>query len=104
MNRFEKYKYHGLKTTSVKIKDTDTPTRQGLAYTPADMERMTDHGIPVQSGELAQKYYDGDTKSDFDITSDRIKGNDLNDLWEEHQDIVAKARKAYAASKKPKTE
>lgn len=104
MTRFDKYRYHGLHNTHVRVKETDSPTRQGLAYTPADMERLTAQGIPIQSGELAAQYYDGDTGSDFNITSDRIKTNTINDLWEEHQDIIEKAKKAYRASKKPKTE
>lgn len=102
MSRFNKYRYHGIKTCNTHYKEGEDVTRQGLAYTPADMERMTAQGLPIQSGEIAAKFYDGDAGSDFHLTSDRIKGNDVNDLWEEHKEITKKAKKAYQASKDSK--
>ena len=104
MTRFDKYRYHGLKTTKTHITEGEAVTRQGLAYTPADMERMTAQGIPVSSQEIAARFYDGDHGSDFNVTSDREKGVDVNDLWEQDNDIREKARKAYKASKKLKDE
>lgn len=102
MNRFDKYLGHGVKTTRARYKEGEDVTRQGLAYTPADMERMTAQGIPINSQEIASRFYDGDNGSDFNISSDRVKGNDVNDLWEEHQTITKKAKTAYKASKESK--
>lgn len=88
MIRFQRYFGHGFKNKKeTKLKPHEI-TRSGLAYTPADMERMVANGIPVQSQELATRFYDGKPDASFnDITSDRIKSNDINDLWEEHQRI-----------------
>lgn len=104
MTRFDKYKYHGLRTTRTIVKDGEDVTRQGLAYTPADMARMTAQGIPVTSKEIASRFYDGDDHSDFHVSSDRVKGNDVNDLWEADKTLRQKAKNAYIESKKHKSE
>lgn len=100
MNRFDKYRGHGLKITHTHYTNGEDKTRCGLAYTPSDMELMTANGIPIQSQDLAARYYDGDASNDFHMTSDRIKTNDVNDLWEEHQSIIKKAKHAHHESKK----
>lgn len=104
MNRFDKYRGHGLKSTRATTKENELVTRSGLAYTPADMERLTAHGIPVHQNDINTKFYDGDDKSDFFVTSDRIRSNDINDMWEEHQNIVSRAKKAHMASKAKKND
>lgn len=103
MSRFDLYRGHGLKKCRAQRRETDDVTRQGLAYTPADMERMTARGMPIQSQEIAARFYDGDDGSDFGLPSDRVKGNDVNDLWEEHQSIKKKAKEAYKASRESKS-
>lgn len=107
MNRFDKYLGSGIKYATTPSSESDDVTRQGLAYTPADMEKMLSQGLPVSSKELASRFYDGDDKSDFFVSSDRVRNNDVNDLWEESQDIRARARAAYKESRKhvkPKAE
>lgn len=100
MSRFDRYHNHGIRNKQNTVVKSHEITRSGLAYTPADMERMTASGIPIQSQELAAKFYDGKADASFsEVTSDRIKTNDVNDLWEEHQSIVSKAKKAHYASK-----
>lgn len=100
--RFAKYCGRGCKSAHTHYKDGEDVTRQGLAYTPADMERMQAHGMPVRNPEIESMYYDGDTSNDFNVTSDRVRYNDVNDLWEENQAIRARARSAYKASKASK--
>ena len=102
MNRFEKYLTHGCRSCHTSFKENDDVTKQGLAYTPADMARLTAQGIPVSNKEIESKFYDGDDGSDFFVSSDRVKGNDINDLWEEEKLIRAKAKSAYKASKQSK--
>lgn len=105
--RFSKYCGRGCKSTHTAYKDGEDVTRQGLAYTPADMEKMQAHGMPIRNPEIESMYYDGDQKKDFNVTSDRVRYNDVNDLWEENQTFRQKARNAYRASRsrvKPKTE
>lgn len=103
MSRFDRYKNHGLRNKKSTHVEPYEVTRSGLAYTPADMERMTANGIPIQSAELAARYYDGSPDAKFsDLTSDRIKSNDVNDLWEEHQKFVKFARHTHSKSKDKK--
>lgn len=99
MNRFEKYRGHGFKNTRATSKDGELVTRQGLAYTPADMEKLTAQGIPVQSQEIAARFYDGDQRFDFFVSDDRIRQNDINDLWEKDKSIRKRAREASKKSK-----
>lgn len=105
MNRFERYRGHGLKIAKKCVAKSHEITRSGLAYTPADMERMVANGIPIQSQELATRFYDGSIDMKFsDLTSDRIKDNYLNDLWEEHQRINAKKARFVKSQKRSKSE
>ena len=100
MTRFDKYRYHGFRTTRVRVEEGEAVTRQGLAYTPAQMAKLTEKGLPVTSAEIAAQFYDGDEGSDFFVTSDREKGKDINDLWEEDKDTHEKFKKAAEESKK----
>lgn len=101
MNRFERYKNHGFHNKKKTVVKPHEITRSGLAYTPADMERMTAQGIPIQSRDITGRYYDGTADCSFgDITSDMVKTNDVNDMWEEHQTILAKHKAAYNQHKK----
>lgn len=105
MNRFERYRGHGFKTAKKCVAKPHEITRSGLAYTPADMERMVANGIPIQSQELATRFYDGSLEMKFsDLTSDRIKDNDLNDLWEEHKSINSKKARFVKSHKRSKSE
>lgn len=108
MSRFNRYENHGVHNKDKTIVLPHEITRGGLAYTPADMARMTASGIPVHSQDLSTKFYDGSIDASFnDITSDRIKDNDINDMWEEHHKFVKYAKHINSKSKKsvqPKTE
>lgn len=100
-SRFDIYKGHGVRTCAPHSEKNELVTRQGLALTPADVSRLTSQGMPVNT-QNAQIFYDGDSNPTPYVTSERRRGVDVADLWEEHQQIVAKAKKAHAASKKPK--
>lgn len=101
MNRFKRYFGHGFRNKRECKALPYEITKSGLAYTPADMERMTSQGIPIQSQDLSAQFYDGSPDASFDdITSDRIKSNDINDMWEEHQKFIKFARHAKKNSKK----
>lgn len=104
MTRFDKYRYHGLHTCRVKPKEGDDVTRQGLAYTPADMERMLAQGLPINSANMAAEFYDGDDTNEIVITSDRDPSKDINDLWEEDIELREKMKRVYHASKKSKSD
>lgn len=98
MKRFIKYRHHGVKTCVASRCSGEPIVRQGLAMTPADIARMTARGMPVnqQNNGLFQ---DGEPNPSPYVTSERRRGVDVAELWEEHQQIVKKARAASKMSK-----
>lgn len=101
-SRFEIYKNHGVRTCAPRSTQQELVTRQGLALTPADVSRLTAQGMPVNT-QNAQMFYDGDPNPSPYVTSERRRGVDVSDLWEERQNIVKKARAAHAEMKKQKS-
>lgn len=103
MKRLKRYFNHG-RHGSVCLRCLNEPVvREGLAYSPSDMARLTDRGMPVNSLLVGKAFIDGEENPSFHITSDRSRFVDVADLWEEHQLIVDKARKA-ARTKKSKSQ
>lgn len=72
---------------------------EGLAYSPADMARLTERGMPVNSLNTGQAIVEGEENPSFDVTLDRQRHVDICDLWENHVTIRDKARKAAQARK-----
>ena len=99
MKRFNMYKRHGLRPYINRTSETDVVVRNGLSYSPADMSKLTERGMPVNALNTGSVYIDGEENPSFDVTSDRVRYVDVCDLWEEHQRIRDKARVA-ARSKK----
>lgn len=99
MKRFKQYKNHGRKIYVNRTSDEDQVVREGLAYSPADMARLTERGMPVNSLSTGKVFVDGEENPSFNVTSDRTRFVDVCDLWEEHQLIRDKARKAHKSSK-----
>ena len=98
MDRITFFANHGKKTTTYVAKDHEK-VRQGLAYTPAQMAKLTERGLPVNNLNNQKCYYDGSPDATFHVGQERTKGVDVADLWESQQVLRAKARKA-AQSKK----
>lgn len=106
MSRYSNYNRPWPRVKTIKAAD-EPVVRNGLAYTPADMARLTERGMPVNSLSASTLFTDGEVNPSFDITSDRTRHVDVADLWEEHQQIISRARKAQkamVASRKPKSE
>lgn len=98
-SRFERYKNHGRHSVCLCRKECEPVVRNGLAYSPADMARLTERGMPV-NGLAAQKaFFDGEENPSFFITSDRERHVDVCDLWEQHMQLRDKAREANKARK-----
>lgn len=98
MNRYEKYNrpYPCCNT----CKSEDEPiVRGGLAYTPSDMARLAAKGMPINSLNMQSSYFDGESSPSFDIGSERERHTDVADLWEQHQNIIHRAREARKAAK-----
>ena len=102
MIRFNNYKNHGRRFSSCPSCDTDQVVREGLAYSPADMARLTERGMPVNSINTGKAFIDGEENPSFHVTSDRSRFVDVADLWEEHVTLRDKARNAAKAKKSSK--
>ena len=101
MKRFNKYREHGRKGHLALCEkcENEPVVREGLAYSPADMARLTERGMPVNSLNSGQAIIEGEENPSFDVTIDRQRHVDICDLWENHMNIRDKARKAAQAKK-----
>lgn len=100
MKRLKRYSKQG-RSIGHCVRCADYPVvRDGLAYSPADMERLTARGMPVNSLNTQATWIDGEQNPSFDVTSDRQRFVDVADLWEQHVDLKEKARKAAIARNK----
>lgn len=99
-SRFDMYKKHGRRNYVCRACEDDQVVREGLAYSPSDMARLTERGMPVNSLATGKVFIDGEENPSFHVTSDRTRYVDVADLWEEHQNIINRARAAAKARKK----
>ena len=102
MIRFNKYKNHGRRAYVCRSCANDMVVREGLAYSPADMARLTERGMPVNGLNTGKAFIDGEENPDFAVSSDRQRFVDISDLWEEHQAIRERARNAARARSRAK--
>lgn len=56
-------------------------TKQGLAYTPAELMQYQKKGIPV-SAQSSESYFDGEANPSFDLAVDQLRGVDVVSCWE----------------------
>lgn len=98
-SRFVIYRTHGQRPYINVCCDSDIVVRGGLSYSPADMARLTERGMPVNSLMVGTAFVDGEVNPSFDVTLDRQRHVDICDLWEQHQILVGKARAAAKAKK-----
>lgn len=94
MKRFNLYRKYGRRLCKAQSTSEELKTRQGLALTPSDVARLTSQGMPVNT-ENAQMFYDGDTNPSPYVTSERRRGVDVAELWEQHQKLIASAKRAH---------
>lgn len=72
-------------------RETRNPVKQGLAYTPAVMDKMRMQGIPIQANQPpAELFDDGDTTSNYEVPLNRRRGIDVADVWEMAQESRSK--------------
>lgn len=102
MLRFKRYKNHGLRSCACARCETDAVVRNGLAYTPAQMEKLTARGMPVNNLSTQSLYIDGEPNPPFHVGAERTRFVDVCDLWEQHMDLCDRARKAALSKSKSK--
>lgn len=93
-SRFFIFRNHGQCTVVCSRKECEPVVRNGLSYSPADMARLTERGMPVNGLAAAKAFYDGEENPSFFVTSDRERFVDVCDLWEQHMQLRDKAREA----------
>lgn len=89
-----KYVQNGRRLATCQRGETEPVVREGLAYSPADMARLADKGIPVNNLVTGKLFYDGSDDPSFHVGAERERFVDVADLWEQHMTIRDKARKA----------
>lgn len=75
-------------------------TKQGLAYTPAELMEYQKKGIPV-SASNSESYFDGEANPSFDVPVDMMRGVDIVDCWVAQN--TSRSRLASAHIKDTKT-
>lgn len=73
--------------------------QSALAYTPADMQRMAEKGVSINSMNMeGSYYYDPPTKS-FDVPISDRRGVDPADIWNAQMDARSKLSKVDKAAR-----
>ena len=73
---------------------TEPIVKSGLSYTPAQMAKMAEQGIPVSMGNAAN-FNDGLENPEWDVAPDMQRGVDPADLWEAEQIVKEKMYRGY---------
>lgn len=97
------WKSDNARTCAPKRKHDEIEPKVGLAYTPADMAKMHASGMPVNSANLVNSFYDGDVNPSFDVALERQRGVDPAELWEISQTSKEKINKMSKQYKKKKS-
>lgn len=73
----------------------ETVVQNDLAYTPTQMAKLVENGIPVTTHNLnPDLFFDGVPKGQgtFDLPLDRLRGVDVADCWQAETNIKKKAK------------
>lgn len=77
-------------------RDGDAPVISGLCYTPAQMYDAASRGVPIASRQVPDEHFtEGDTDYSPHVDIEYRRGIDINDLWNESQNVRSKMRNAY---------
>uniref|UniRef100_A0AAU8B4R9 Uncharacterized protein n=1 Tax=Dulem virus 249 TaxID=3145726 RepID=A0AAU8B4R9_9VIRU len=91
------------KAVAVINPDAGEPRVQsGLAYTPADMQRMAERGVSISSQNMEGSYYYEPASKTFDIGLMDTRGVDPADIWNAQMDARDKLHKSSKAAKAAK--
>lgn len=79
----------------------DMPVKAGLAITPQQMYEMSKRGVPISSASCDMATQGEDSPS-FEIPVDRLRGADVNMVWEAEQEVKDKVYDKYTIYKSKK--
>lgn len=100
MDRNKRYRNHGRANISMCCrKETEPVVREGLAYSPAQMAKLNERGMPVTGLNASDVFIDGEENPSFHVGAERERFVDVADLWEKHVTLRDKARRANKAMK-----
>lgn len=98
------YKHRGNKyvhvTSCPKRREGELPVFGNLVVTPAQMQKMTEKGIPISSQNIAMTPQDGQPNPSWDLPLDQLRGIDPAQMWEESQIIKQRAKRAHDNDRK----
>lgn len=80
----------------------ETVVQSGLAYTPADMQRMAERGVTINSQNMEGSYYYEPPTKDFDVPLLDTRGVDPADVWNAQMDARDKLINSSKAAKAAK--
>lgn len=80
----------------------ETRVQSGLAYTPADMQRMAERGVAVSSQNMEGSFYYEPASKDYDLNLMDTRGVDPADIWNAQMDARDKLRKSSKAARAAK--
>lgn len=80
----------------------ETVVQSGLAYTPADMQRMAERGVAINSQNMDGSYYYEPPTKDFEVSLMDTRGVDPADIWNAQMDARDKLHKSSKAAKAAK--
>lgn len=74
------YNCLSVRSADIKLQPHENPTRNGLSYTPSEMNELTARGQSTSLATLAESaYYHGNVSS---VPIDCLRGVDANDMFE----------------------
>lgn len=80
----------------------EKPVQSGLAVTPQRAYDMMLQGVPISTQMANAEYFQDGTENPGEVTLDRQRGVDINDMWEEMHSINKRFSSAYSSYKKNK--
>ena len=86
-----------------KLEDFETLVQSNLSFTPSQMMRMTEKGLPVSPANIDPNLYsdtDYTKDNDFSIADYHERGITMSELWERSQLARKKITNAYTKIRK----
>lgn len=101
VDRFKKFGYGSNKRCCPKTNSAngETPVQGGLSYTPAQMMKLVQNGIPVNAPNAQLVESQGVPNPSWDIPLERKRGVDIADIWQKEKATRLKIAKAYKDAK-----
>lgn len=101
-SRKDVYKSLNAKTCCPRRKHDEIEPKKGLSYSPSDMAKLHAKGMPINSANIVESFYDGDLNPSFDIPLERQRGLDPAEIWEASQNSAKKVNKLSKAANSKK--